>query len=51
MINLSKIEKEKEELLLFDRYVGENLTKFIDEFNSRMEKYNVYFLQILIKER
>ena len=48
---LSKIEKEKEEQMLFDEYLGENLTKFIDEFNLRMEKYNVYFLQILIKER
>ena len=28
----------------------EQLKKFINEFNSRMEKYNVYFLYITILE-
>jgi hypothetical protein len=49
--DLSEIEKQSEEQVLFDEFIGENLQKFIDEFNSRMEKYNVYLLQIIIKER
>lgn len=50
-LKLSKSEKEKEEFILFDKYLGDNLQRFIDEFNLRMEKFNVYFLQISIKER
>ena len=49
--DISENEKEKEEQILFDYYVGENLERFIDEFNSMMEKYNVYLIQIIIKER
>ena len=48
---LSEIEKQNAEQMLFDEYIGKNLGKFIGEFNSRMEKYNVYFIQIIIKER
>ena len=39
---LSKIEKEKEEQILFDEYVGENLSKFVEEFNSRWK--NIMFI-------
>lgn len=47
--NLTKIEKQKQEQILFDNYICLNLHKFINEFNIRMKKYNVYFLQIIIK--
>lgn len=47
--NLTKIEKQKQEQILFDNYISLNLHKFINEFNIRMKKYNVYFLQIIIK--
>lgn len=47
----SENDKQNKEQKLFDRYIGENSQKFIEEFNSRMEKYNVYFIQINIKER
>ena len=29
---------------LFDNYVAQNIERFVVEFNSRMEKFNVYFL-------
>ena len=47
----SEFEKQKQEQMLFDEYLSENSAKFINEFNSRMEKYNVYLIQIIIKER
>lgn len=47
----SENDKQNKEQKLFDRYIGENSQKFIEEFNSRMEKYNVYFIQINIKEQ
>jgi hypothetical protein len=31
---------------LFDNYVAQNIERFVVEFNSRMEKFNVYFLYI-----
>ena len=49
-LDLNQKEEENEEKVLFDKYISENLSKFGNEFNSRMEKYNVYFLQMKIKE-
>ena len=49
-LDLNQKEEENEENVLFDKYISENLSKFGNEFNSRMEKYNVYFLQMKIKE-
>lgn len=31
---------------LFDRFIAKNNLKFIDEFNLRMKKYNLYYLYI-----
>lgn len=50
-LDLKKRRKTKEEQILFDKYICYNIDKFRNEFNSRMEKYNVYLLQISIKER
>lgn len=48
--NLSIFNKKLEEQLLFDKYISKNLSKFGKEFNSRMKKYNLYFVHINIKE-
>ena len=32
----------------FERYVGENISKFVDEFNVRFKKYNIYCIHIKI---
>lgn len=50
-LNLTKKEKQREEQILFDKYICTNINKFRMEFNSRMEKFNVYLLQIIIMER
>ena len=47
-LNDEKFKKQEE--ILFNRFLSLNLKKFINEFNSRMEKYNVYFLYITILE-
>lgn len=47
---LNDQEFKKEEELLFNKFLTLNLNKFINEFNSRMEKYNVYFLYINLLE-
>lgn len=31
---------------LFDKYISKNNLKFINEFNSRMKKYKLYYLYI-----
>lgn len=33
---------------IFDEYVGENILKFVDEFNLRFKKYNMYYVYISI---
>ena len=50
-LNLTKKEKQMEEQILFDKYISTNINKFRKEFNSRMEKFNVCLLQIIIMER
>lgn len=37
------IEQRK---FLFDKYIAKNRVRFISEFNSRMEKFNVYYVYI-----
>ncbi len=49
-IDLSILNKKLEEQILFDKYISKNLSKFCKEFNSRMKKYNLYFVHIIIKE-
>lgn len=39
-------EFKKRREFLFDNYVAQNIEGFLAEFNSRMEKYNVYFVYI-----
>lgn len=43
-INKTKIKFQN--LLQFDNYVSQNIERFVVEFNSRMEKFNVYYLYI-----
>lgn len=45
-LNLDEKEYKMEYQVLFDQYVAKNNLKFVNEFNSRMEKYNLYFLYI-----
>lgn len=33
---------------LFEKYVGENISKFVDEFNIRFKKYNIYYVHIIL---
>ena len=37
-------EFKRQREFLFDNYVAQNIERFVVEFNSRMEKFNVYFL-------
>lgn len=48
--NPSVLNNKIEEQILFEKYISKNLSKFVKEFNLRMEKYNVQFIQIMIKE-
>lgn len=49
-LKLNDEEFKKQEEILFNKFLALNLNKFINEFNSRMEKYNVYFLYIKVLE-
>ncbi len=51
--NIKRLENEykghefkKMREFLFDTYVAQNIERFVVEFNSRMEKYNVYYVYI-----
>lgn len=44
----SKKEFKKKYDILFLQFVEENSEKFVDEFNMRMKKYNIYILHINI---
>lgn len=46
MICKSKNEFKKRYGILFLHFVEENSEKFVDEFNMRMQKYNIYILHI-----
>jgi hypothetical protein len=39
-------EFKRQREFLFDNYVAQNIERFVVEFNSRMEKFNVYFVYI-----
>ena len=39
-------EFKRQREFLFDNYVAQNIERFVVEFNSRMEKFNVYYLYI-----
>ena len=41
-------EFKKQREILFDKYVSDNFEKFVVEFNSRMEKFNVYYVYIIL---
>ncbi|WP_458454626.1 hypothetical protein [Methanobrevibacter sp.] len=47
-MNLNSNERKKLENEIFDRFVGENTEKFVDEFNLRFNKYNIYEIYINI---
>jgi hypothetical protein len=49
-LKLNDEEFKREEEILFNKFLAFNLHNLIDEFNLRMEKYNVYFLHINIME-
>ena len=50
LLKLNDKEFKMHEEILFNKFLSLNLKKFVNEFNSRMEKYNVYFLYIYILE-
>lgn len=39
-------ELKEEFQKLYDEFVGRNIEKFIDEFNIRFKKYNIYYIHI-----
>lgn len=45
-LNLNEYEYNIRYQLLFDKYVARNNLKFVNEFNARMEKYNLYLIYI-----
>ena len=45
-LNLMEWEYKREYQILFDRYVARSNLKFVNEFNLRMEKYNLYMIYI-----
>lgn len=45
------VEDESDEIKeefqkIYDEFVGDNIDKFVNEFNVRYEKYNIYFIHI-----
>lgn len=46
LINLTSDERIKFENEIFDKFVGTNNKKFVDEFNVRFNKYNIYKIYI-----
>ncbi|MBP3792295.1 MAG: hypothetical protein ILA26_09745 [Methanobrevibacter sp.] len=45
-IVLFKSAFKKQREYLFDRYIAQNIERFVVEFNSRMEKFNVCYVYI-----
>ena len=43
-LNLTEGEYKREYQILFDMYVARSNLKFVNEFNLRMEKYNLYMI-------
>jgi hypothetical protein len=41
-------EFKKELQILFDKYLADHNSKFAEEFNVRMEKYNIELIQIKV---
>lgn len=48
MMDISENEREKMKSKIHDKFLSDNIEKFIGEFNSRFNKYNIYELYILI---
>lgn len=48
LLDESAEDFEKKKLELFDQFVSRNNDKFVNEFNSRFNKYNIYELYIKI---
>lgn len=46
MLNISEEERELMKSIIFDRFISDNLEKFVNEFNMRFNKYNIYKLYI-----
>ena len=46
LMNLTSDERIKLENEIFDKFVGINNKKFVDEFNVRFNKYNIYEIYI-----
>lgn len=46
LMNLTSDERIKFENEIFDKFVGTNNKKFVDEFNVRFNKYNIYEIYI-----
>ena len=46
--NYTGEEFKNQRKILFDKYIFKNTEKFVVEFNSRMEKFNVYLIYIKI---
>lgn len=42
MMDISENEREKMKSKIHDKFLSDNIEKFIGEFNSRFNKYNIY---------
>lgn len=47
-MGLSKEDRKKLELEIYDKFISFNTIKFVDEFNNRFNKYNIYEIYIEI---
>lgn len=43
---LSEKEYKDKKQILFDKFISKNNEKYINDFNSRMQKYNIQIIQI-----
>lgn len=46
MMDIPEGEREIMKSVIYDTFISENIEKFVDEFNVRFNKYNIYELYI-----
>ena len=47
-LHMTEYEKEKFKLEIYDKFISENIEKFIIEFNVRFNKFNIYEIYIKV---
>ena len=46
MLDISDAKREMLELKIYDKFISENIEKFVYEFNCRLIKFNIYEIYI-----